>query len=308
MNQNKTETSHSSGDETAVAQRVARAGFIGVGNFISGKHLPNIAASPLWRVEAVCDLDPAARERAAARYAPRYTTEDYRRLLDDPAIDAVILGVQHQHHLPSFAKRRGSKQHCWSKSDDSDREESRRSWRAVRDAGVKLMSGSTPLRAAGVEAKRLFHGAHHRPPGADHLPRVDNRRFGPTTRSIPRAAEARIRASAALFISRAGVLDVEPERSSAKGTGRRKCASRCVSRTALGPRSSSAARVAAYPKVSVSKVFCESTTLVLDQHLWLQAEGYVDLHDMNEPGPPIRIPHRDERAHRTSPRQAPPLA
>ena len=33
------------------------------------------------RVEAVCDLDPAARERAAARYAPRYDTDDYRRLL-----------------------------------------------------------------------------------------------------------------------------------------------------------------------------------------------------------------------------------
>ena len=46
------------------------AGFIGVGNFISGNHLPNMAASKLWKIHHVCDIDRANLERAVGTDLP----------------------------------------------------------------------------------------------------------------------------------------------------------------------------------------------------------------------------------------------
>lgn len=53
--------------------------------------LRNLIALPEVRVKVCCDVDEAALRRVAAQYPGLQTTTDYRRLLDDPDIQAIVV-------------------------------------------------------------------------------------------------------------------------------------------------------------------------------------------------------------------------
>lgn len=78
----------------ATAQAELRAAFIGVGNRGNGLLGQALVQSGV-RIAAICDIDPAARDRAlsrAARDQPRSLT-DYRQVLDLKDIDAVAVAT-----------------------------------------------------------------------------------------------------------------------------------------------------------------------------------------------------------------------
>jgi predicted dehydrogenase len=76
-----------------------RIGLIGAGDrgteiFEAAMHCPNVEAV------AVADLYTRKLERAQAKYPQLKTYQDFRRLLDDKSIDAVLIATpQHQHAL-----------------------------------------------------------------------------------------------------------------------------------------------------------------------------------------------------------------
>ncbi|MDP6779295.1 MAG: Gfo/Idh/MocA family oxidoreductase [Candidatus Latescibacteria bacterium] len=76
----------------------ARLGFIGVGGFISARHLPHAARLETCQVRALCDIDEKRLAQREAMYRPAYTTIDYRRLLEDDAIDIVVIGTKQDLH------------------------------------------------------------------------------------------------------------------------------------------------------------------------------------------------------------------
>ncbi|MDW8318569.1 MAG: Gfo/Idh/MocA family oxidoreductase [Anaerolineae bacterium] len=53
--------------------------------------LRNLMALPDVRVKVCCDVDEDALRRAAVQYPGLQTTNDYRRLLDDPEVQAVVV-------------------------------------------------------------------------------------------------------------------------------------------------------------------------------------------------------------------------
>ncbi len=73
-------------------------GFIGVGAFVRGQHLPNALRIPEIEVAALSDLNAGVLEEYAAKLPLRYTTTDYHRILADPGIDMVIIGTKHDTH------------------------------------------------------------------------------------------------------------------------------------------------------------------------------------------------------------------
>lgn len=75
-----------------------RIGFIGAGSFISMNHLPTASRSDFIKIRAIADLDPELLKAHAERYAPDYTTQEYRQLLDDPEIDLVVIGTRQDTH------------------------------------------------------------------------------------------------------------------------------------------------------------------------------------------------------------------
>ncbi|HEY1015796.1 MAG TPA: Gfo/Idh/MocA family oxidoreductase, partial [Herpetosiphonaceae bacterium] len=71
-----------------------RLGFLGAGLAVRQLHWPAIERLPgRFRVELICDADPAAAAATAALTGCRRVTGDYRELLADPAVDAVVIAL-----------------------------------------------------------------------------------------------------------------------------------------------------------------------------------------------------------------------
>jgi predicted dehydrogenase len=74
-----------------------RIGVIGGGEIVRRRHLPEIAENPYAEVGAVCDVVKEKAEELAAEYgAAPYT--DYRELVADTALDAVIVAATNTTH------------------------------------------------------------------------------------------------------------------------------------------------------------------------------------------------------------------
>ena len=75
-------------------------GVVGCGFVGRGAHVPGLSALEIARLAAVADADPVRLEKVATKYhvASRYT--DYRQLIDDPAIDAVVVATPTPLHAP----------------------------------------------------------------------------------------------------------------------------------------------------------------------------------------------------------------
>jgi predicted dehydrogenase len=90
-------TAGSPNDEVVVA-------IIGVGGQGSG-HVQRVLGRKDARIAALCDIDQAHRERAGQTvnrergYTPKLV-EDFRELLDDKSIQAVIIATPHHWHAP----------------------------------------------------------------------------------------------------------------------------------------------------------------------------------------------------------------
>lgn len=71
---------------------------IGAGGFASAFHLPNTAKMPGASLEAVVDVVPQKAKVAAERHGARYCTSDYREVLADDRVQAVIVATRHNLH------------------------------------------------------------------------------------------------------------------------------------------------------------------------------------------------------------------
>ncbi len=74
-----------------------RVGFIGAGR-IADMHFEGYRDNPRASLDAVCDVDPSLARRRAAEWGAEKTYDDYRRLVDDPEIDAVEIITPHHLH------------------------------------------------------------------------------------------------------------------------------------------------------------------------------------------------------------------
>lgn len=80
---------------------IALIGFNSMGFF----HLNQVAANPGARIVALCDVDDSVLARGEKRvketegHTPR-TTRDFRTIIDDPSIDAVVIATPHHWHCP----------------------------------------------------------------------------------------------------------------------------------------------------------------------------------------------------------------
>ena len=75
-------------------------GLIGCGG--RGSHVAGVFASqPNVQVSYVCDCDEGRLARAASRFAGAKPVGDLRKMLDDPAIDAVLVATPDHWHAPA---------------------------------------------------------------------------------------------------------------------------------------------------------------------------------------------------------------
>ncbi len=71
---------------------------IGAGGFATGYHLPSLQKIPGCRIEAVAARTGSKAKQAASKFGARYCTTDYREVLADPQVDAVVVATRHNLH------------------------------------------------------------------------------------------------------------------------------------------------------------------------------------------------------------------
>jgi predicted dehydrogenase len=75
-------------------------GVVGCGFVGRGAHVPGLAALASARLVAIADADPVRLGKVAAKYHIDSQYTDYRQLIDDPAINAVVVATPTPLHAP----------------------------------------------------------------------------------------------------------------------------------------------------------------------------------------------------------------
>jgi predicted dehydrogenase len=117
-------------------------GVIGLGNFARRQHLPNLARMPEAHLRAVCDIDQDLAGEIRAKYGAEYAVGDYRRILDDKAVNAVVIAVRDSLQAPiTIDALRAGKQVYVEKPLAETPEQCARVQEAVSASGSKLAVG-----------------------------------------------------------------------------------------------------------------------------------------------------------------------
>lgn len=77
-----------------------RVGVIGCGNFTRSTHIPNLSNHPEVEVAAIASSSGTNAVSIVERFKIPYSTTDYHEILNDPAIDAVLIATRHNLHGP----------------------------------------------------------------------------------------------------------------------------------------------------------------------------------------------------------------
>lgn len=84
---------------TAIRGKQIGIAVIGAGSFARATHLPNIVKMrKQFRLEAICSRNGHTALNAAKRFAAQASTTDFESLLNNPAIDAVLIATRHNLH------------------------------------------------------------------------------------------------------------------------------------------------------------------------------------------------------------------
>ena len=79
-------------------------GVLGAGQIAQAAHFPAVRKANTANLYAICDAAADLRERMAAVHQPITTYADYDAMLADDRVDAVIVAVADQFHVPLSIK------------------------------------------------------------------------------------------------------------------------------------------------------------------------------------------------------------
>jgi predicted dehydrogenase len=85
-------------------ERCLKVGVLGCGPIAQFAHFDACRKARNAELYAICDLAADLRERMAAVHQPRVAYADYAEMLDDPQVDAVIIGIADQFHVAAALK------------------------------------------------------------------------------------------------------------------------------------------------------------------------------------------------------------
>jgi len=84
--------------------RLLRLGILGCGPISQIAHFDAVKKARNVELTAICDLADDLRERMALLHQPRFAYRDYDEMLADARIEAVLIGVADQFHVPLALK------------------------------------------------------------------------------------------------------------------------------------------------------------------------------------------------------------
>jgi predicted dehydrogenase len=119
-------------------------GVIGVGGISSQVHLPGLSLSPQAEIVALCDSDSERLQQRAKEYKVEHTFSAYEELLQDPAIDAVVIATPTILHAPiALAAIAAGKHVLVEKQLGMSYAETVQMYEAAQSAGILHMTAFT---------------------------------------------------------------------------------------------------------------------------------------------------------------------
>ncbi len=85
-------------EKGTIKEDVIRVGVIGAGNFAKRFHLPNLAKIDGFEIYAVATATGANAKYIAKKYGAKYATTDYKKIIEDKNVDAVVISTRHNTH------------------------------------------------------------------------------------------------------------------------------------------------------------------------------------------------------------------
>lgn len=85
-------------------EKLLNVGILGCGIISQAAHLIGSTKARNIHLQAICDISDELRNKMAAMYDPDTTYADYDAMLQDSNIDAVIIGIGDQFHVPCAKK------------------------------------------------------------------------------------------------------------------------------------------------------------------------------------------------------------
>jgi predicted dehydrogenase len=89
---------------SAKHERCLRIGILGCGPIAQFAHMDACRKAKNAELYAICDLADDLRERMQAIHQPKFAYADYDAMLADPKVDAVIIAIADQFHVPAALK------------------------------------------------------------------------------------------------------------------------------------------------------------------------------------------------------------
>ncbi|MDO4632603.1 MAG: Gfo/Idh/MocA family oxidoreductase [Eubacteriales bacterium] len=85
-------------------ERLLKVGILGCGQISQAAHLIGVTKSRNLHLQAICDASEELCSKMAAIYSPDRAYTDYEEMLADPEVEAVIIGIGDQFHVPCAKK------------------------------------------------------------------------------------------------------------------------------------------------------------------------------------------------------------
>lgn len=91
-----------------------RVALVGAGGFAKGTHLPNLKElADRFHIRAVVSRTGSNAVAAARQSGADFASTDYREVLSDPEVDAVLIATRHDLHAPMVLEALGSGKHAF---------------------------------------------------------------------------------------------------------------------------------------------------------------------------------------------------
>jgi predicted dehydrogenase len=124
-------------------ERRLRVGVLGAGQIAQAAHLEACRKARNAELYALCDAAEDLLEAVAAVHQPRVAYTDYQRMLADPLVDAVVIAIADQFHVPMALRAIEAGKHVLvEKPMGVSIEECEALVAAVVDAGLVLQVGT----------------------------------------------------------------------------------------------------------------------------------------------------------------------
>jgi predicted dehydrogenase len=134
-----------------------KIGIVGAGTVVRVRHLPETKLNPDAEVSAICDIvESRAKEMAAQYNCKAYT--DYKKLIQDPGLDAVIVAATNTTHAEmSIAALKAGKHVMCEKPMATTLEDAREMVETAKATGKKLMiAHNQRLEPANQKAREII--------------------------------------------------------------------------------------------------------------------------------------------------------